>query len=92
MSYSFSVIADTKQDATHRIREEFDKVVVAQPSHAADKEAAVVAAQSLVRLLADPHEGDDIYVSMHGSLSWQAENEFISASVTINTTLRNKGK
>ena len=39
-----------------------DAVVVAQPSHAADKEAAVVAAQTLVRLLAEPHEGTEIYV------------------------------
>lgn len=94
MSYSFSVTADTKTDATKQIREEFDAVVLAQPSHAADKEAAVVAAQTLVRLLEEPREGDEIYVNMYGSLGWRhdAPGEFLSASVTINASLRNKSK
>ena len=94
MSYSFSVTADTKADATGKIREQFDAVVVAQPSHAADKEAAVVAAQTLVRLLAEPHEGDEIYVSMNGSLGWKHDvpEEFLHASLTINVSLRNKAK
>ena len=95
MSYSFSVTADTKAEATGKIREQFDAVVVAQPSHAADKEAAVVAAQTLVRLLAEPHEGDEIYVNMYGSLGWRHDTEpveFLSAGLTINASLRNKGK
>ena len=94
MSYSFSVTADTKAEATGKIREQFDAVVVAQPSHAADKEAAVVAAQTLVRLLAEPHEGDEIYVSMNGSLGWKHDvpEEFLHANVTINASLRNKSK
>jgi hypothetical protein len=92
MSYSFSVAADTKVDASQQIREQFDAVVVAQPSHAADKEAAVVAAQTLVRLLAEPHEGDEIYVSMNGSLGWRhdAPDEFLHANVTINASVRKK--
>ena len=90
MSYSFSVTADTKAEATGKIREQFDAVVVAQPSHAADKEAAVVAAQTLVRLLAEPHEGDEIYVSMSGSLDWihDVPEEFLHANVSISTSLR----
>lgn len=94
MSYSFSVTADNKVDATRQIREQFDAVVVAQPSHAADEEAAVVAAQTLVRLLAEPQEGEEIYVNMHGSLGWKHDvpEEFLHANVTINTSLRNKSK
>jgi hypothetical protein len=94
MSYSFAVTADTKVDATRQIREQFDAVVVAQPSHAADKEAAVIAAQALVRLLADPHEGDEIYVSMNGSLGWKHDvpEEFLHANVSIQTSVRNKSK
>lgn len=94
MSYSFSITADTKAEATGKIREQFDAVVVAQPSHAADKEAAVVAAQTLVRLLAEPHDGDEIHVSMSGSLGWMHEDpeQFLHANVTINTSLRNKSK
>jgi len=94
MSYSFSVTADTKVDATRQIREQFDAVVVAQPSHAKDKEAAVVAAQTLVRLLAEPQGGDEIFVSMNGSLGWRHDvpDEFFSASVAINASLRKKSK
>jgi len=94
MSYSFSVTADTKAEATRQIREKFDEVVAAQPSHAADKEAAVVAAQTLLRLLAEPREGDEIYVSMNGSVGWRhdAPEEFLHANVAINTSLRSKSK
>lgn len=92
MSYSFSVTASTKAEATGKIREQFDAVVVAQPSHAADREAAVVAAQRLVRLLAEPSDGDEVYVSMNGSLGWisDAPEQFMHANVTINTSLRKK--
>jgi hypothetical protein len=92
MSYSFSVTADTKQEATHKIREKFDEVVLAQPSHVADREAAVVAAQTLVRLLADPKEGEEIAVSMNGSVGWKYDSpeEFLHANVTINTSMRKK--
>lgn len=93
MSYSFSVKADNKMDATRQIREQFDAVVAAQPSHVADKEAAVVAAQNLVRLLVDPPDGSEIYVNMNGSLGWRHDTdpiEFLSASVTINAGLRDK--
>lgn len=94
MSYSFYVTADTKEDATRQIRDQFDAVVVSQPSHAADKESAVVAAQTLVRLLADPGESDEIFVSMNGSLGWRhdAPDEFLHANVNINTSLRTKSK
>lgn len=97
MSYSFAVTASSKVDATRQIREQFDAVVAAQPSHAADKEAAVVAAQTLVRILADPQEGDEIYVSMYGSLGWDqlgrdhdAPEKFIAAGVSISASLRKK--
>ena len=94
MSYSFSVTADTKAEATDKIREQFDAVVLAQPSHAADKEAATVAAKNLIKLLAEPHEGDEIYVSMGGSLGWQHDvpGRFLHANVSISTSLRSKSK
>ena len=95
MSYSFSVTADTKEDATRQIREQFDNVVASQPSHAADKEAAIVAGQTFVRLLTEPSTDDEIYVSMYGSLGWRHDTtptEFLSASLTINASLRSKNK
>lgn len=91
MSYSFTVAADTKLDANRQIREQFHAVVVAQPNHAADQEAAVVAGQSLVTLLAAPREGEEICVNMSGSLSWQ-HDEFRSASLSVNAWLRTKEK
>jgi len=86
MSYSFTVLA------TRRIREQFDDVVVAQPSHAADKEAAVVAAQTLVRLLVEPKEGEEIWLEMNGSLGWKSDSpeDFLHANVSIRTSLRRK--
>ena len=94
MSYSFLITADTKEEATGKIRDQFDAVVASQPIHAADKEAAVIAAQAFVRILADPHEGDEIYVNVYGSLGWRYDSpdEFLSAGLTINASLRNKSK
>jgi hypothetical protein len=94
MSYSFSVTSDTKADACGKIREQFDAVVVAQPYHAADKEAAVVAAQAMVRILDDPSDGHEIHVSMHGSLSWRYDvpEKYINASVGISVSLRAKSE
>lgn len=85
MSYSFSVKANSVKDATGKIREQFDAVVASQPTHVADKEAAVVAAQELVILLKF-EEGNEINVSMYGSLSWRAENEFTSANLNISVS------
>lgn len=92
MSYSFSIVADTKSEATAKIREQFDSIVASQPSHAADKEAAIVAAQTFVRLLAEPGAGDAIYVSMNGSLGWKHDipDQFIHANVSINTSVQAK--
>jgi hypothetical protein len=92
MSYSFLVSASTKEDATRQIREQFDTVVLSQPVHVADKEAAVVATQTLVRLLADPNEGDEIFVSVHGSLSWEGADpkEFLSANLGVSVSRRAK--
>jgi hypothetical protein len=92
MSYSFSVTANTKTDVNQQIREQFDAVVVSQPNHAADKEAAVVAAQAFVELMTEPHAGQEINVAMHGSLSWRNDNphQFLDASVSISVSLRDK--
>lgn len=92
MSYSFSIITDNKDDATKQIREKFDEVVVSQPTHVADREAAVVAGQTLVRLLEDPKESEEIVIQMNGYLSWRynAPDEFTQASLTITTIIRSK--
>lgn len=93
MSYSFSVIADTKAEAKQKIADSFANVVNGQPSHAADQAAVVACGQAFVDLLADPQEGDEIYVNMYGSLSWHNDDvggTFLSGGVTVNASLRNK--
>lgn len=99
MSYSFSVTADTKAEAIGKISQQFDAVVAAQPSHAADKDAAVAAAKTFIGLLGDPHDGDEVNVSMSGSLGWKHDpsfppipEEFLHASVNIHASLRNKAQ
>lgn len=94
MSYSFSITAATKTDATRKIREKFDALVAAQPAHAADKEAAIVVAQEFVRLLEEPAEVEEIYVSMNGSLGWRggASDKFLSAQASVSASLRAKSK
>jgi hypothetical protein len=93
MSYSFSVAAATKADAKQKIADSFDNVVASQPSHAADRVAAVAAGGAMVDVLKDPADDHEIHVSMHGSLSWQhdaADGVFTSASVGVSAALRAK--
>lgn len=90
MSYAFSITATSKEEATGKIREQFDAVVAAQPTHAADKEGAIAAAQTLVRLWADPLEGEEIVVHVSGSLGWNfgfgaPKTEFTSVDLSIKT-------
>lgn len=92
MSYSFSITADTKAEAKQKISDAFDNVVNGQPSHAADQAAAVACGQAFVDTLADPHDGDEIFVSMYGSLSWKKDEpkEILAAGVSVSASLRNK--
>ncbi len=94
MSYSFSITAGTKADAKQKIAVQFDNVIYNQPSHKTDRDAAVACGQAFVGTLAEPHEGDEIYVSMNGSLGWNhdAPDEFLHANVSVNASLRNKSK
>ena len=92
MSYSFSVSAATKADAKQKIAEAFDSVVTNQPPHAVDRDAAVTAGGAFVDMLEDPADGQEIHVSMHGSMGWRhdAPETFTSAGVGISATVRAK--
>lgn len=68
MSYSFSVRAATKAAALAKIVAELDKVVAAQPVHAADRPQAQAAAEAFVGLL-PVDESRDVNVSVNGSIS-----------------------
>lgn len=92
MSYSFSVGGTSKADVKQKIADSFVDVVTSQPSHAADRDAAVAVGSAMVDVLKDPADGQEIHVSIHGSLSWHhdAPDAFTAASVGVSATLRAK--
>lgn len=90
MSYSFTITADTKDDAGVKVEAELGKVVEGQPSHEFDRQAAQDAAEAFIDVLADPKEGECITVFMSGSLSWSKEKVFTSASVNVRAYLAPK--
>ena len=87
MSYSFSIVAKTKSEAKDKVEEEFSNVVLSQPIHASDRNAAQKAAQMFVDSLADPSPEESITVSVYGSVGWRSGNEITSANVSIVATL-----
>ena len=92
MSYSFSVDGSSKADVKQKIADSFASVVTNQPSHAADRDAAVAAGGAMVDILKDPAEDQEIHVQIHGSLSWQHDvpDVFTAASVGVSASLRKR--
>lgn len=90
MSYSFSVVAETKAEAKAKVAAEFDKIVESQPVHAADRETALATASAFVDHLVDPSDDQVIRLSVNGSLGWRAEGEFTSAAVGVQAYLTRK--
>lgn len=96
MSYSFSVNAATKDEAKIGVLSQFNQVVLSQPTHAKDKEAAVTAANAFIDLLETPSLEQEVLVTMWGSLSWNYQEggneptQFTGGSVSITVGLRNK--
>lgn len=82
MSYSFSVKADTKDDAIHMVADQLDQIVTSQPIHAADRHQALDAAHAFIAVL-QPTDTECINVSMSGSLSWRDADTFTGASLNI---------
>lgn len=83
MSYSFSVTAASKDEAGVKVEAELAKVVELQPPHAADRQAAQDAAEAFIGLVREPGEGECITVSVCGSLTWQTDDVFTGASVSV---------
>lgn len=93
MSYSFFFAAATKDDAKRGVAEKMASVVEQQPNHKVDQEAAVNAAGALVDVLADPAEGEEVYVSMSGSVSWKTANDqttYTGANAQVSASIRAK--
>jgi hypothetical protein len=81
VSYSFGARAADKGALRATIEAEMDKVVASQPVHAADKAAVLAVADAYLDLLGAQPEGQDIVVSVHGSLGWNKPDEFTSVNV-----------
>lgn len=93
MSYSFYFAAATKDDAKRGVAEKMASVVEQQPNHKVDQEAAVNAANAFIDVLADPAEGEEVSVSMSGSVGWRTANDapiYTGASVQVGASIRAK--
>lgn len=89
MSFSFRVQAATKNAAIRECEERMDAICEVQPIHRRDRDFAIAAATTYIRLLADV-PGKDIEVNLHGSCSWTAgesESDITNASVGVNVAL-----
>ncbi len=87
MSYSFSIKADSKDEAAKLVEAELAKVVEQQPVHAADYQAAQEVAEGFIAILADPGESEQISVSVYGSLSWRTEGVLTGANVNVSASI-----
>lgn len=74
MSYSFSFTADNKESAKARAADEWANIVMQQPNHVRDRDAALTAINGFIDLLEDD-ETKAVSVSCHGSISWQSAEE-----------------
>jgi hypothetical protein len=101
MSYSFAITGISKVDAAAKVAAEFDQVIVNQPTHAADKEGAVAAANAFINLLGEPGDGEQIAVFMYGSLGWDHSEPssgdtmptaFLSGNVSVSASIAKPDK
>lgn len=70
MSYSFSFTAANKAEAKQKAEAELDRVVQQQPVHRNDQKQALAAVCSFVDLMPEPSDGQEVNVSVSGSVSW----------------------
>lgn len=83
MSYSFSVVGATKDEAKAKVALELAKVVLAQPVHGKDQTQAQAAADAFIDVLLVPiDEGAEVSVSVTGSL-WTEGDIVRQASVSV---------
>jgi hypothetical protein len=72
MSYSFTVRAERAADCLFSAVAELDRVIEQQPVHAADRAGAEAAIKGMLgALAATPGEGEEVQVSVHGSVQWR---------------------
>lgn len=90
MSYSFTVTAANKAEAVAKLAGQMDVVVQSQPVHKVDRDAALEAASSYLKLVREPKEGEHLSVAVHGSMGWAhgaVEGEYTGAGVGVSVTV-----
>lgn len=90
MSYSFSVTADTKDEASEKVEAELDVVVSAQAVHTADRQAVQDTVKAFLAVLRDLKDNEHVYVYVSGSLAWQDGDVFVGASVSVSAQIELK--
>lgn len=85
MSYSFNVLAASAATAALAVAAKLDETVAQQPIHEADKAQAYTTTEQLLDLVREPAEGEQISVSVSGSVSkYRAEDEgFNNVSLSV---------
>lgn len=91
MSYSFSVKARNRAEATAAVAAELDKVVTSQPIHTVDKEQALAAATAFISLFVNHDSEKVLLVNVSGSLSWSGgpypDHDLTGANVSVSASL-----
>jgi hypothetical protein len=91
MSYSFNVRGADKAAARAAAVAELDKVVEQQPIHEADRNLAEKTAGGVLELIGDPADGQEISLSVAGSIYKSHETEaFGGCSLNVNVSLLGK--
>lgn len=91
MSYSFNVRAAGPSEALAAVELEMNKVAERDAVHKFDLGAHFAAASALLALARAPREGEEISVSVTGSLGWTKLNplpgEFTHANLSVNVSV-----
>lgn len=94
MSYSFNVKAATKAEVLEQAKAKMAEVVQAQPIHARDQEQAIATSETMLGLIADPADGEEVSVYVSGTLGWRgdmaAPEAIISAGVNVSVSVHTK--
>lgn len=85
MSYSIGVRAATKALVLEKVAEELNKVAAAQPVHDRDRGEAYEAAKAFVGVLAEPAAGQEVVVSVSGSLGWTGREDLNNVGITASS-------
>lgn len=91
MSYSFSARGATRESVIEVVAAELDKVVDAQPIHAADREQAAATVAAFLAIVPDASDAEDYCVYVSGSISYTGgtgEPDIVrGASVNVGASL-----